>query len=664
MVSITIDNKKIEVPEGTTVLRAAEMAGIHIPTLCDHPHLTPYGGCRLCLVEVEGARTLQPSCTLPVSNNMVVKTDTPKTKDARKFVLTMIFSERNHFCPYCQVSGGDCELQNAAYAEGMTHWPIQPNYVPFEVDASHPYFILENNRCILCRRCVRACGELIGNFTLGIEERGAKSYLIADLGTPLGESTCVSCGSCLQVCPTGALIDRWSAYQGKEKEVEHHKTICVGCSIGCGIDVLTRDNRLVRIEGDWDSPVNEGVICKVGRFLPMTEERMRVLTPMVRKNGALKAATWEEAMAVVEQKVKEASQQKNLAAVISTRLPVEAISLFKQIFADNLQAAPVTTFEQGETTAASLKLAGQLGTSYEGKLNAIHQADCIISFGADMLSNHQVAGFFVKRLLPKKVNLITINKSDDPFADFANCSLKPLKGSYLDVINGITAALLKLGYIIDPAKATKSSEELQKASLNTSIPTEQFLKTAHLIASSENPFVILGDSLNTNGNPDLLSALYHFCHSINAVTDSKKNLIGLKGSANNLTASLLGLDQKLTLQQNTVTYLAIGDEEVSEQRIKTLEKSSFMIVQASYHSKLTANADVVLPTENWLECKGTYINLDGTIQTAQASLVPPDEVKSNQAILEMIASALNIPINSEWKSVIIERPSPVLLNSD
>ncbi|MBA3074514.1 MAG: 2Fe-2S iron-sulfur cluster binding domain-containing protein, partial [Anaerolineae bacterium] len=203
MATITINGNKLEVPDGMTVLRAAQANGIEIPTLCDHPHLTPYGGCRLCLVEVEGARTLQPSCTLPVSNNMVVKTDTKKVLDARKFVLTLIFSERNHFCPYCQVSGGDCELQNAAYNEGMTHWPLSPNYTTFPMDASHPYIIMEANRCILCRRCVRACGDLVGNYTLGFEERGANSILVADTGVPLGESTCISCGACVQVCPTG-----------------------------------------------------------------------------------------------------------------------------------------------------------------------------------------------------------------------------------------------------------------------------------------------------------------------------------------------------------------------------------------------------------------------------------------------------------------------------
>ena len=304
MVNLTIDGKKIEVKEGTTVLNAARSAGIEIPTLCDHPQLTPYGGCRLCLVEVEGARTLQPSCTLPAGNNMVVKTDTEKVREARKFVLTMIFSERNHFCPYCQVSGGDCELQNAAYAEDMTHWPLQPNWKPYPVDASHPFIILEHNRCILCRRCVRACGELIGNFTLGFEERGADSALVADLGLPLGESSCIGCGTCVQVCPTGALIDRWSAYQGKETEVDITKTICQGCSVGCGVEVMTRDNRLVRIEGDWDDAVSGGVICEVGRFHPMTEERERLLTPMIRKDGKLKAATWDDAVAAVAAKMK------------------------------------------------------------------------------------------------------------------------------------------------------------------------------------------------------------------------------------------------------------------------------------------------------------------------------------------------------------------------
>ena len=169
MINFTLNNLELEVPDGTTVLQAARANGITIPTLCDHPDLTPYGGCRLCVVEVEGFRTIQASCTLPAGNGMVVHTNTPALQESRQFVLSMLFSERNHFCPFCQVSGGDCELQNSAYDQGMTHWPIQPQWNTFPVDTSHPYYVLDNNRCILCRRCVRACGEMVGNFTLAID---------------------------------------------------------------------------------------------------------------------------------------------------------------------------------------------------------------------------------------------------------------------------------------------------------------------------------------------------------------------------------------------------------------------------------------------------------------------------------------------------------------
>src|SRR5919109_1454074 len=287
MVQLTINGKQIEVPEGTTVLRAAEMAGIHIPTLCDHKELTPYGGCRLCIVEVQGVRVPMASCTLPVNNGMVVNTESEALSKSRKFILSMLFSERNHFCPFCQVSGGDCELQNAAYDEEMTYWPIQPGWNNFVVDTSHPYFVLDNNRCILCRRCVRACAEMAGNFTLSVAERGAKSTIVADTDIPLGESTCIKCGSCVQ-----------------------------GCSVGCSIKIMVRDNRIVRIEGDWEGAVNHGVLCEHGRYDPITESRKRLTAPLMRKNGKLELVSWNEALKAVAGKLQPLASQKDGIAAI------------------------------------------------------------------------------------------------------------------------------------------------------------------------------------------------------------------------------------------------------------------------------------------------------------------------------------------------------------
>jgi formate dehydrogenase major subunit len=641
MVNITINGKSLEIAEGTTVLRAAQAAGIDIPTLCDHPHLTPYGGCRLCLVEVEGARTLQPSCTLPVSNNMVIKTDTKKVLDARKFVLTLLFSERNHFCPYCQVTGGDCELQNAAYHEGMTHWPLQPNYQPYPMDASHPYIILENNRCILCRRCVRACGELIGNFTLGFEERGAKSILVADTGVPLGESTCISCGSCVQVCPTGALIDRWSAYRGKETQVEKTKTICVGCSLGCGIDVLTRNNSLVRIEGDWDYKMNEGVICEVGRFSPMTEKCERIATPLIRKNGALKAATWDEAISTIASQIK--NSPKSVAALISTRQPIETLSKFKQLFADKLGSDAVTSTEEGIFSRNSALFAETQKSSFEGTLEDLKAADAVLVFNEDLTKDHQVAGFFIKRVLPFNTKLLIIDRQENGLSKHANKVISATSGVDSDVVKSLEAAIVKLG--IGKNKTNVSATELQSNAQKTGISTDNYLDAAYVIASGEKPVIVYKDG-------ESIEVLKQLADLINA------KLICLKGNANSLAASQLQLDKSIKLDGKKVLIVANGDEELSQKSIKEFEKVPFKVVQSAYASSLTGIADVVLPATNWLEQEGHYISSDGTVFEAKRSLIPADEVLTPYETLDKLANSLDVKLSTDWKKEVHHRVSP------
>lgn len=643
MVTITIDGKTLEIPEGTTVLRAAQSAGIDVPTLCDHPHLTPYGGCRLCLVEVEGARTLQPSCTLPVSNNMVVKTNTKKVLDARRFVLTLIFSERNHFCPYCQVSGGDCQLQNAAYHEGMTHWPLQPNWQPYPVDASHPFIILENNRCILCRRCVRACGELIGNFTLGFEERGAKSILVADTGIPLGESTCISCGSCVQVCPTGALIDRWSAYLGHDVALDTTKTICVGCSIGCGINVLSRDNNLVRIEGDWDAVVNQGVICEVGRFAPMVDKCDRINTPMIRKNGTLKAATWDEAITAAVAGIKPLNG-KGVAALISTRQPVETIFNFKQLFEKGLGAELVTSTEEGAFTSSAASEAAAYAKPFESKLADLQTSDAVMVFAANLEKDHQVAGFFIKRILPTGSKLLVIDKALNSLDAIANKTLKPAKASYEDVLKALTAAVVKLG--LTKGKTNIKATDLDSLAAKTGLSTDDYLDAAFVIGSADHPVFLYE-------NPTGFLALKEFANLVNA------KLVGLKGGANSLTASQLDLEKAYKPNGYKAVYVALGDGELTQKLTKEIEKIPFKVVQASYSSTITASADVVFPSTTWLEQGGHYINLDGHVSEAVQVLKPGEEIMSIDETLSKLSDKLNAKLSGDWAKEIHKRVSPV-----
>ncbi len=649
MVNITIDGKQLEVPEGITVLQAARLGGIEIPTLCDHPQLTPYGGCRMCLVEVEGMRTLQTSCTLPVSNNMVVRTNTAAVKDARKFVLTMIFSERNHFCPFCVVSGGDCELQNAAYAEGMTYWPIQPNFKPYEVDASHPYIILDQNRCILCRRCVRACGELVGNFTLGFEERGAESRLVADLGVPLGESTCVSCGTCIQVCPTGALIDRNSAYHGLETQVDHHETICLGCSIGCGVDVLTRDNNMVRIEGNWEAPINKGILCKVGRFMPLEEKSDRIKSPLIRRNGALQPASWDEAAEAIAAKMKTG----NAAAIASTRLSAEALYQFKEMFKN------ATSMEENSIAAVSAKLADETKGSFESDLEAVKAADTVLLVGADLTNNHEVAGFFIKRNLPNGVKLVTIDAEGNDFSYFADTALSVKSGTFLDVVSGL-ASLVR-----DLKKAKDAEVDVEKAlpgfEAKTGVTAKSVLSVANILQSAHRPVIIYGEGLAADANAlAVLKALVDLGHVCGAVNGDKSNLVCLKGGANSLAAMQYGLDKAFTPDAQQAVFVALGDDTPKQKLVQMLDKTPFVAVQASYVSQLTTRADVVLPVETWSETEGSYLNFAGRLQKAVRSQQMPENVKSNFDALKTVAEKMGVKVDAgKWEKELVKRTAPV-----
>jgi formate dehydrogenase major subunit len=656
MVNITIDGKKVQVPEGTTVLRAAEAAGISIPTLCDHKELKPYGGCRMCVVEVEGMRTLQPSCTLPVGNNMVIHTNTEKVANARKFVLSLIFSERNHFCMYCQVSGGDCELQNAAYREGMTHWPLQPDWQSYAMDASHPYIIIENNRCILCRRCSRACGELVGNFTLDFEERGANSKLVADYGVPLGESTCISCGVCVQVCPTGAIIDRRSAYQGRETQLTHTNSICTVCSVGCGIEVLTRDNHLVRIEGDWDAPANEGLLCKLGRFDPLDENRERITTPMVRQNGTLKATSWEEAVSVIAERLMPLSGKKGggLAAAASGRLSVEALYLFKQIFTNCLASDMVTSLDENGAPAAFTTLAAETGKAFEGTLEEVKSADAVLTLGVDLTQDHQVAGFFVKRALPQGLKLVTVSSQPTSMDHQADCHLACGKDGIQDVVQALLSAVVEGGMAKEGISTPVS---LDAAATKAGICSENLLKAAQILCAAKHPVIIYGQPSELA----TLTGIIELAKAIGAVDGQHSALVSLKGQANAVAAAQYQLDRPFQVNGQQAAFIILGEDRPAQKLIQSLDKIPFLVVQATYASPLTARADVVLPVASWAEEDGHYVNLEGRLQQARKSLVPLAGVMSNEAALQALAARLGFDPDSGWNEALYQQTTAVAI---
>ena len=416
MVKVVMNGKEVRAPAGSTVLDAAEQAGIDIPTLCHHPAVAPIGACRMCLVEIKGQRVLQPACTFPISEGMEVQTESPRVVEARKFVLELLFSERNHYCMYCEMTG-DCELQALGYRYGIDHW-VYPTYTKrFPVDATRDYFLMDHNRCILCRRCVRACSQVVANHTLGVVWRGANSMIHADMNVPLGESSCISCGTCLQVCPTGALVDRRSAFMGRDVETEHVRSICTQCSIGCGIEIVTRAGNVLRVEGDWDAPVNAGLLCETGRFDPLYRERKRITKPLLRKNGRFEEVDWDTAVSTVAKRLGNTDSQK-VGVLTSTHATNEALYLLAKLFGEELRVT-----NMGLLNDVVPSIAGRPA----GSLEDISGCDLILLAGADPFKDQPVASCMIRRALDKGARLLIVDDHENGLASFATLNVKMSK---------------------------------------------------------------------------------------------------------------------------------------------------------------------------------------------------------------------------------------------
>src|SRR5271168_5477483 len=283
IVGLEIDGRPVAVPEGTSVIRAAAEAGIHVPKLCATDSLEPFGSCRLCLVEIDGQRGYPASCTTPVRAGMKVRTESPALARLRRGVMELYISDHPLDCLTCSANG-NCELQDMAGAVGLRE--VRYGYDGAKhpnpgLDESNPYFTYEPGKCIVCSRCVRACEEVQGTFALTIAGRGFGSVVSPGMQESFFSSECVSCGACVQACPTATLNEKSIIDIGTP---EHSVvTTCAYCGVGCSFKAEMRGDEVVRMVPYKDGKANRGHSCVKGRFAwGYATHRERILKPMIR----------------------------------------------------------------------------------------------------------------------------------------------------------------------------------------------------------------------------------------------------------------------------------------------------------------------------------------------------------------------------------------------
>jgi formate dehydrogenase major subunit len=692
--NVTVDGHDVELAEDATILDAIQKAGEQVPALCYDERLTPTGSCRTCLVAIEQTEYPVPACLTPAFEGAVVRTDDPHATETVRGVLELLVSELPE-----RALDTRSELAEACRLHGITESSFAGEIHHRGKDDSHPYVKLDADLCIACGLCVRMCDELQGTFALSLVERGFSTVVAPGVGESWAESACVACGACVDACPTEAL---WEPGTDDSKPIERVVTTTCGyCGVGCSLDIHVQDEAIAVARPTRGAKINRGHACSKGRFAHgFLKSSERLTHPLIRRNGSLERASWEEAIEFVAKglgRVKRQWGPDAVALISSARCTNEENYLLQKLARVGLGTNNVDNCSRichapsAAGLIASLGLAG--GTA---SFDDFDRAGCFFLAGANPTEAHPVVGARIKQRVIDGARLVVVDPRRIELAEYADLHLRPKPGTNVALFNALASALIDQGLCDEDFLKARANGYLalrrfledyspEATEAITGVSPEQVRHAAWLYATSQGRTLVYGLGITEHAHgTDGVRALCNLGILTGSVgTKAHGGINALRGQNNVQGASDMGAlpeflpgyqpvaDESTRARFETAYGTSIAAERglritemfqaaiegklkamwvVGEDIAQTdpdterveaaLEACELVVSQELFLSRTAERADVVLPAAAFLEKDGSFVNFDRHVSRVRPVVRPPAQSTPDFEIAHLIAHAL------------------------